>query len=701
MTRKAPPTRATPAVVGLFLGVLILDSTGQVLEPLTSIAEIRKLTPAESAEGRPFRIRVHVTFFVAPDAFVQDDTGGLFLAGAGNSGLRFRDCVELTGRTRVGAYAPVLTYERHRVLDPPSPLPEPRPIADFNELAAPENHCRFVRIEGTIRETRRDNDENLIILVDLAGRLTEVIIDAQPSREAEFKIGRRYRFSGVIAGQFNSRGQLIKPLLRPQNLFSAKPVDVGVTPAEPVLQRIGDILGFNDSISFSDRTRIRGTLLRFEPGVGGFLRDGNHAIRFQTSAEMELIPGDRVEVAGFPTTENVNVVLQQSTIEKLESSTAPPPTPLTLEALKTGERDSDFVSFEAKLERLADTDNGKIFFLTIEDTTIPAILESPDGDDAPVIIPDTHLYKSGATLGVEGILTVAEGKLLRYPWGFFEPQSSVLLMNSARDITLIRRAPGSLTSLLVRTIIILSIIMLLALVYLWSLRGQVSHQTDIIKDQASRDAASEERHRIARELHDTLQQDLAGVRLQVNTALSRMKRTPERAEEALELAQKMVERSVRESRRSVWDLRSSTLANESLETAIQEKIDELRTEHSGNIDILFETSGSPFPIKSLVKHDLLRITQEAVANALVHANARKVEIELAYKTDTIELRIRDDGDGCELVVAERLQEDGHFGLTGMRERTRRHGGAFSFTSVPSEGTTVRAILQRTQILTHA
>ncbi|MEM9478892.1 MAG: sensor histidine kinase [Verrucomicrobiota bacterium] len=701
MTRKIRPLCATIATVGIFFLCSVNSSFGAEREPLTSIAEIRKLTPAESAEGRPFRIRVHVTFLVAPDAFVQDETGGLFLAKAGNSGLRFRDYIELTGRTRVGAYAPVITYESHRVLEPPSPLPDPRPIANFNEMATPENHCRFASIEGTIRETRRDVDGNLIILVDLAGRLAEVIIDAQPSRNAAFEIGRRYRFSGVIAGQFNSRGQLLKPFLRTQNLFFAKPLDEETTPTEPSLQSVGDILVFNESISFSEQTRVQGTILRFEPGVGGFLRDGDHAIRFRSQAEIDLTPGDRVEIAGFPTTENVNVVLQQSTIKKMESGQAPLPVPLSLEALKTGERDSDYVLFEAKLEKLTETDNGKILFLALDGITVPAILESPEGNGSPVMIPDAHLFKSGATVEAKGILTIAEGKLLRYPWGIFEPQSSVLLVNSVDDIALVRRVPGSLTSLLIRTIVILSVIMLLALGYLWSLRRQVSHQTDIIKDQASRDAASEERHRIARELHDTLQQDLAGVRLQVNTALSRMKRTPDRAEEALELAQKMVERSVRESRRSVWDLRSSTLANESLEAAIEEKIDELKSEHDGDLDILFKTSGSPFPIKSLVKHDLLRITQEAVTNAFDHANARQVDIELAYDDNDVRLRIRDDGDGCELIVAERLQKDGHFGLTGMRERTRRHGGEFSFHSVPSEGTTVTATLHRTQILANS
>ena len=83
--------------------------------------------------------------------------------------------------------------------------------------------------------------------------------------------------------------------------------------------------------------------------------------------------------------------------------------------------------------------------------------------------------------------------------------------------------------------------------------------------------------------------------------------------------------------------------------------------------------GTPKRLSPLTEKNLLRIFQEALANALKHAHARAIDIELRYEREDLVLRVRDDGRGFDAESAIPLGI-GHYGLTGMRERTERIGG---------------------------
>jgi signal transduction histidine kinase len=86
-----------------------------------------------------------------------------------------------------------------------------------------------------------------------------------------------------------------------------------------------------------------------------------------------------------------------------------------------------------------------------------------------------------------------------------------------------------------------------------------------------------------------------------------------------------------------------------------------------------------------MERNLLRIFQEALANAVKHAHARTVDVELRYAPDSLALRVRDDGRGFD---PESLSPagSGHYGLIGMRERAERIGGRLTLNSRPGEGT---------------
>jgi signal transduction histidine kinase len=198
-----------------------------------------------------------------------------------------------------------------------------------------------------------------------------------------------------------------------------------------------------------------------------------------------------------------------------------------------------------------------------------------------------------------------------------------------------------------------------------------------------------ERTRLARELHDTLEQALTGIALQLDTAAKLFQRNPADASERLELARGFLKQSQLELRRSIWDLRSRELEQFDLAEALS--IGSRQITAGTEIRVEVETVGERKPLPEIVEESLLRIGQEAVTNVVKHSGATLVTIRLTFGPDTVSLEIKDNGSG---LVAEQIAARGErqFGLLGMSERAKRLGGRLDVSGSPGEGTTVRAIV---------
>jgi signal transduction histidine kinase len=153
----------------------------------------------------------------------------------------------------------------------------------------------------------------------------------------------------------------------------------------------------------------------------------------------------------------------------------------------------------------------------------------------------------------------------------------------------------------------------------------------------------------------------------------------------LELARNMTRRSVSEARRSVWELRSHLLEKSDLPSALAEAAN-LMAPRSGAV-ISVQTSGAPFKLPLHVESNFLRIAQEALTNALKHAQARHIDVFLSYEQDKVRLRVNDDGIGFERESTPAVYTS-HFGLMDMSERTEKMGGSFSLVSTLGRGTEI-------------
>jgi signal transduction histidine kinase/ligand-binding sensor domain-containing protein len=196
-------------------------------------------------------------------------------------------------------------------------------------------------------------------------------------------------------------------------------------------------------------------------------------------------------------------------------------------------------------------------------------------------------------------------------------------------------------------------------------------------------AVTGERNRIAREIHDTLAQGFAGISVQLEAGKQMLFDSPQLAEEHLDQANNLARGCLEEVRQYVWNLRHRDQGKGDLAA----RLSELAKAISGGIPFQFKISGTPRQLSEPTESILLRIGQEAIVNAVKHARARKIEVEILFESRHVRLRIQDDGCGFDL-DEEKTNDNGRFGMLGMRERASQLGGCVAVKSSPGQGTEI-------------
>jgi len=195
-----------------------------------------------------------------------------------------------------------------------------------------------------------------------------------------------------------------------------------------------------------------------------------------------------------------------------------------------------------------------------------------------------------------------------------------------------------------------------------------------------------ERDRLAGEIHDSLQQGLSGLILQLDATL-KLASLPGDVRTRLSVARNMVSFTRHEVQHAVWDMESPLLEDTELADALG-KITALISPASAPIEI--RVSGLVVPLAPATKHHLLRIAQEAITNAVRHAGARAIALHLDYQPDTLTLTVADDGQGFDpdKILINGL---GHFGLRGLQGRAEKIGGELRIESSPGKGTSISIV----------
>lgn len=220
-------------------------------------------------------------------------------------------------------------------------------------------------------------------------------------------------------------------------------------------------------------------------------------------------------------------------------------------------------------------------------------------------------------------------------------------------------------------------------------RAQAQRQS---RAEELRRRASEDRMRMARDLHDVVAHNISVINVQANTALHLMDRQPQRAREALSTINEVSRQALTELRSVLGVLRDVGQDAPRAPTPGLDRVDELAaTMHAAGLAVRVEREGGPVPLPAGADLAAYRIVQEALTNTARHSGGSAATVRITYREDGVEIEIDDDGGPAGLSGSAPRPGAGH-GIAGMTERAQAFGGWLRAGRRPSGGFRVQARL---------
>jgi signal transduction histidine kinase len=641
-----------------------------------TIEQVREITPEQADKHYPVHLRGVVTFSdwnADRGLFLQDQTAGVYVGLPSEGDLPVGEEIEVDGITAAGDFVPMITAHQIRRLGPKT-LPEPHHDT-YEQLATGKEDSQWVELRGVVRSVLASTKDRTRVDLLVNGQRLSALVGRLEVTNAQKLICATVRLQGVCRTRFNRKRQLRAPFLSMGS--SAGIVVEQPAPGGPIEVPMASLLQFNSEGYYGRRVEVRGVVTE-QKGNSLFIQDRGEGLYVKSLQSTPVVPGDIVQVIGFPVLGQYAPVLEDADFQRVGHQTPPAPIEVKVEDLLTEDYDRVLVRLRGRLINRMDRADEHVLVLEAANLILTAHLDKSKADDR------IGQLQNGSELELAGVC-LAQPVENWNPSLPTQPEAFQLLLRSADDVMVLNRPSWWTLSRLCWVLGILSVVLLAGFAWVFVLDRQVRQQTDIIQQKIQREAVLEERTRIAREFHDTLEQELAAITIQLDTVSAQFDDAPGVARQLLELARTMSRRSLFEARRSVWDLRSHLLENSNLVTALSEVTKLMAA--SAHLQIDVQTSGQPRKLAAPVENNLLRIAQEALANALKHAHALRIIVKLNYEPNRVCLRVCDDGIGFDTNCHATIY-GGHFGLLDMSERAEKIGGAFSMISTPGKGTEI-------------
>jgi signal transduction histidine kinase len=388
-----------------------------------------------------------------------------------------------------------------------------------------------------------------------------------------------------------------------------------------------------------------------------FVQDSSGGVAVENIGEKTFAQiGDQVEVKGDAELHDFSSVLKNADVHVLWSHAPIHSMAVTASQAATGSFDAEYIEIEGHLENTQEGPNHNLILELAEDNQSFRAIASGTSAAAKF-----RSLKNQSRLRLRGICVV-DSAYTRNLTPF------AILLPSLTDVDVIEGPPWWSTRNIVAGIILL-LLMILAVqtLYHYIARWRLL-------------AVLDERQRLALEMHDTLAQSFAGIRFQLQAIRDEID-DREAIGRELDLAASMVRRSHDEARRSIAALRPEILESVGLLRALEQSAKSMLA--GGSIAVHTYSWGEPNTIPVRAADTLFRIGQEALANALRHAEPRNLMISLICGEALIQLTIDDDGRG--FVVGA---DAAGFGIRGMRKRADTIAAELEIRSSPGHGTSV-------------
>ena len=394
-----------------------------------------------------------------------------------------------------------------------------------------------------------------------------------------------------------------------------------------------------------------------------------------------------VEAIGYPETDLFNITLNHATWRPIAGKAQP--------AVAIQSTSARTLAFDGKGHPRVNSDfhgktiqlRGQVLGFSIPQQGTGRLYLKSDAITIPVCLNATAVGKAdalvGCTVEIVGVC-VLESEEWR-PNAIFPKLKGFLLVPRSPDDVKVLARPSWWTPVRFLAVIGALLAALIA-IFVWNItlrRLAVRKSRELFGEQLGRvkaDLRTEERTRLAVELHDTLAQNLTGVSMEIEAASDLRGQAPQPMLDHLGIAAKALKSCRDELRNCLWDLRSQALDEKDMTTAILRTLQPYITD--SRLAVRFEVPRSR--LSDNTAHALLRIIRELVVNAR-HGAATSIKVAGAVECDRIRCSVADNGRGFDPDRSPGVLQ-GHFGLQGVRERIDELGGEFEITSSAKKGT---------------
>lgn len=689
----------------LFYLVLLMTlswaAAGVGQEVIRSVAELRALAPEKAAKGLLVEMEVVVTYVDREWGllFVHDGAAGIYVEARElvkkalwlSPGRKVR----VKGVAKKGAFVPSMDAASLDDLGM-TQMPAPHVLKMPREILLPALDGQWVEVEAVVKRVMQDAS-GIKFLLQVQGLDVLMTLPAHEGRTPPpmHLLERRVRVRAVVATPFNEQSQMSGRFLYLPELGYVSPLEALKERPEAPLRRVDELLLADSPLD--EHVRVRGVVLHAVPGQTVFICGDGGSMRIDSALTPPLKPGAVIEAEGFAVFLPYRPGLNASEIRVLGQEAPPEPRRLVVNPSRRSDEHCDLVTLEAD------------YVESIQSRRLPSQMDFSERNRETVLLcrAEGTVFEARAAPELLAKLRLEPGMRLRLTgvceietanaFGFAAFNNSfTLTLRTSDDVVVLHRPPYWNAQRLLVLLGITGGAGLLISMWAWMLRRKVAEQSAIIERQTTMRATLDERQRIARELHDTLEQELSGVAILLDTSSQQIDAGDGEPKRSLELARRLLKHSREESRSTIRDLRSVAIEQLGLVGAMEQMLRPL-TESAG-LAFAFQVEGTAVRLKAPVEATFLRVAHEAVANAGKHSHGSRVEVKMRFAADSATLKVCDDGTGFSPETA-RDDSSVHFGLTGMKERAARIGAELKIESREGAGTCVTMIWRHSRLET--
>jgi signal transduction histidine kinase len=705
MSRAAPPVsghRVLRAALSAALGWAAACPVGATATDAVAPIPIRAifdLAPAKVDSNTEVRIRGVVTYHrdvEHGELVVEDATGGILIDT--NQALPRLvppgTLVEVRGCPITLPTGRRLRLTEVRELGA-APLPEPARVT-YEELCSGRFQGRYVEMAGIVQSATLDTKlvpPRLLVRLSTPVGGADLWVLRFGGEDGGRLIDAEVRVRGVCFIWTNARRQLTGARLVLQDLSAVTVLRPG--PADPFAAPAvspKDLLNYRPDGVDLHRVHVRGVVTAVGPGGGVTVQVGGTGIRATLAAPGEaeaLRPGDEVDLVGFPVMSGASAALDHAQVRVRGPAAEPAPLETSAEQIVRGRHRTDGDT-DQRLVRLRGTlrawdRQGGSVLLSLEDgglsfqATLPVPPDGPAPEDG---------FDIGGVLSLTGICERTVSPRAHLLGG--HPDGFLLRLRGPADAEVLRGGGWFTARRLAVVAGVVGAGLLAATAWALVLRERVRRRdAQLARQVRSRHEAEiafqatlAERNRLACELHDSLQQHLTAAALQLDAAGLAVRHGAAGVGDHIAAARGQLATTQDELRRSLWDLRRQDRPD--LLAELRDLGESMAL--GAGLRVGVRAAGEPRRLPETAAHELVRIVQEAVGNAVRHARPRGIDIAVEFRESSVAVTVSDDGRGFSL--SEAARREGHYGLEGMRARAARLGGELRISSEPGRGTTV-------------